>query len=617
MSGLFFPSAYAKDQILPKLNEPSYFNRQQLPETVLLSLNSLLVEQVPDNFVELLSKINDPRIPEEVKQLIFDYTYFMRIDRLLESDSPDIFEVKSDSPDIFEVFDLIEKIKDPQAKNGFTMQIACSKLSDAIMSTKSLKELAKYVKIYLKIDESRRDSVSDTFFIQMSHLCNISCVDIELIAEQFKDITQLNEIKDCSLIKQILFQNLSSRLELHEISDILSEEHKTSLQLDNTDKLIKSISLIKNLEFEEDFETRIKKFSDKYQIKDPEPQALQEEEKYISVDYLTVIQRSLASQELDEKLKKLPIKSWDQMTIIGQKLSFTKNNEKHVDVFKVEFLDGNKKIIGAAKSNYIPQPDQSLVIQAVVMITMQDDPGFLKIYGAFYDFIEGSLRYTLVMEFCQYTLTQFIKREFESKEQTLELIKKRCEFAYTASEKLIAAMINLNNKDFSHRDIKPDNIFIGMDGLLKIADFDVSTKIKRDDYGVTMPTIDANLAGTMLFASPELEELLSNPRLQASVDYLYYNKSDVYSLGLTILSIITNKDQKIWNKKTSTLQKTIDSIVDEAVQVSLLKDSFPKVVLLRNVLKAMLIVNPGVRPKFYELSSYFKEEGRVTGNPEI
>ena len=142
------------------------------------------------------------------------------------------------------------------------------------------------------------------------------------------------------------------------------------------------------------------------------------------------------------------------------------------------------------------------------------------------------------MELAKETLTQRIANwERENAPQAI-----REEYAFEAARELIAAMSELNAKDICHRDIKPDNIFITEAGVYKIADFDISRKIERND-GVTRVQ-KLELAGTDLYMAPELRDLTHNV---GDSEKTNFNLCDVYSLGLTILRIVTKREFASWN----------------------------------------------------------------------
>ncbi len=74
-----------------------------------------------------------------------------------------------------------------------------------------------------------------------------------------------------------------------------------------------------------------------------------------------------------------------------------------------------------------------------------------------------------------------------------------------------------------HRDIKPQNIMISRDGKVKVADFGIAKAVSSETY-------TQNAAGSVHYLSPE----------QARGGY-YDERSDIYSLGVTIYEMLTGE----------------------------------------------------------------------------
>lgn len=290
----------------------------------------------------------------------------------------------------------------------------------------------------------------------------------------------------------------------------------------------------------------------------------------------------------------LPIKSWAQIRKIDR-IKLFKNRDKHLEVHKCLVTINNQEILVAVKSNYTKTKDPKLENQSEYMAIMMHSKNFLKLYGSFWDTHENCLRYNLVMELAQETL----KQRIEDWERANLDKNYRENQTLIAAKQLIPAMCELNDKNISHRDLKPDNIFITTDNncneVYKIADFDVSKKFKRNSYGITITDKNMDFAGTMTYLSPELRDLQIHSRNNKRVNY---NKSDVYSLGLTFLRMVTKNDLSAWNANSSNLQKNMYELIDREVECEALK----------TVLKAMIVVDHEQRPKFRELTRDFNAE---------
>ena len=76
-----------------------------------------------------------------------------------------------------------------------------------------------------------------------------------------------------------------------------------------------------------------------------------------------------------------------------------------------------------------------------------------------------------------------------------------------------------------HRDIKPDNIFISKDGIVKLMDFGIARPSE-----VSLHTVGAKIMGTLVYLSPEQLN-------GATLDH----RSDIFSLGTVLYEMITGK----------------------------------------------------------------------------
>ncbi len=94
-----------------------------------------------------------------------------------------------------------------------------------------------------------------------------------------------------------------------------------------------------------------------------------------------------------------------------------------------------------------------------------------------------------------------------------------CDIMY----QLCSAVLYAHNHGVIHRDIKPQNIFLNSDGIIKLADFGIATF--QNSSHVTRQDL---VVGTILYISPEVAQ--GNP---ATV------RSDIYSMGITFFELIT------------------------------------------------------------------------------
>ena len=307
-----------------------------------------------------------------------------------------------------------------------------------------------------------------------------------------------------------------------------------------------------------------------------------------------------------EKIKRLLFESvdWQNNNVdfidSEEKIEFTGliipyDEKKMLLMRKGRIKDKSGKSIPVAIKSITDTGKKKKVDEASFMAKIQDHKAFLKLYGYYEDISDGGYKRTnIVMELAKESLSDQIK-DLNKKNTD---IKSRKELAYGYAQALIQGMNALNKKDISHRDLKPDNILITEDGSVKIVDFDVSKVISRNEYGETMKTMNNVFTGTQYFVSPEMMNVGFGER---DAEGLNYNISDVYSLGLTILNILTSHLIASWNNGID-LQKIIYEVIDTACCYSPTEEIDDK---LRLLLRSMLIVKYNDRPSFEALTKTF------------
>lgn len=120
----------------------------------------------------------------------------------------------------------------------------------------------------------------------------------------------------------------------------------------------------------------------------------------------------------------------------------------------------------------------------------------------------------IVMEYVDgYTLKELIKNKVPfSDEEAIGI-------AIQISE----ALENAHSNNIIHKDIKPQNILVTKDGVVKVTDFGIARTI-------TSTTITTDTMGSVHYFSPE----------QARGGYVD-NRSDIYSLGIVLYEMITGR----------------------------------------------------------------------------
>ncbi len=124
--------------------------------------------------------------------------------------------------------------------------------------------------------------------------------------------------------------------------------------------------------------------------------------------------------------------------------------------------------------------------------------------------------------------------------------RKAVEYAVQIAQGLAAA----HEKGVTHRDLKPDNLFLSKDGRVKILDFGLAyvepTAATADDQ--TSPTAAGMVLGTVGYMSPE--QVRGQP-----VDH----RSDIFSFGAVLYEMLTG--QRAFRRDTSA--ETMTSILKE------------------------------------------------------
>lgn len=162
------------------------------------------------------------------------------------------------------------------------------------------------------------------------------------------------------------------------------------------------------------------------------------------------------------------------------------------------------------------------------------DKAFLNYYGRYHEVADNQKSYGFVMEYCTKTLMDEITSK---KEQNNPYTEKEI---YDISVSLLSGFAILESKKICHQDIKPHNIFINSQGILKIADFNISKRF--DQSATTLATGQHYIQGTTGYMSPELRKALLEGKLlgQGTISAKFKPvKADVFSLGLTLLQLYT------------------------------------------------------------------------------
>ena len=155
--------------------------------------------------------------------------------------------------------------------------------------------------------------------------------------------------------------------------------------------------------------------------------------------------------------------------------------------------------------NFLKRFDQEAKAAASVQ-----SPNVVNIYDVGAD---GDVNY-IVMELAEgITLKEYIQKKGK-----LEIIE-----AINISMQIAAGIREAHLHGIIHRDIKPQNVIVSPDGVVKVMDFGIAK-------AVTAQTITANTVGSVHYISPEQAR-------GSTCD----ERCDIYSLGITMYEMITGR----------------------------------------------------------------------------
>lgn len=180
------------------------------------------------------------------------------------------------------------------------------------------------------------------------------------------------------------------------------------------------------------------------------------------------------------------------------------------------------------------EEQRRLVMDLDVIMRSTSCPYIVQFYGAL--FREGDV--WICMEEMEASLDHLYKKVKQHDERIPEHVLGRIVLSVVRALDYLYADLNV-----IHRDVKPSNILINRKGEVKICDFGISGSLVNSSV--------FSYVGSALYMAPER----INPE-KASQGYGI--RSDVWSLGITIVELATNEFPYSWRNPFEQLKQVID-----------------------------------------------------------
>lgn len=192
----------------------------------------------------------------------------------------------------------------------------------------------------------------------------------------------------------------------------------------------------------------------------------------------------------------------------------------------------------------------------------------------------------------------YIVMEYVKGKTLKEIIKERAPLPYqeviNISRQICLALDHAHSNNIIHRDIKPQNILITNDGIVKVADFGIA----RASNSSTL-TNTGNVIGSVYYISPE----------QARGGYTD-RKTDIYSLGTVMYEMATGKVTFV---AESPVVIALKHIQEEVEKPSNINPDIPPA--LEDIILKCLQKNPEAR--YESAAALIKDLDKASANPNV
>ena len=153
-------------------------------------------------------------------------------------------------------------------------------------------------------------------------------------------------------------------------------------------------------------------------------------------------------------------------------------------------------------------------------LSLLTHPNIVKMVGCKFPSVKDG-RQLLALEYCKYELFEIVT---EISGFTEDIGR------YFFATQIVPAVSYMHSKDVCHRDLKLDNLFIGQDLKLRIADFSFAARMTDAQTG--LPNRFTKQCGTVLYMAPEI---------QRGKQYLG-RPADIWSLGVVLFMMVMGQN---------------------------------------------------------------------------
>lgn len=241
-------------------------------------------------------------------------------------------------------------------------------------------------------------------------------------------------------------------------------------------------------------------------------------------------------------------------------------NNKLCNVYKIEYIDNKKIMAMKTIENNDTSGIKSSALIEISMLNLLAHQNIIKLY----DFIINKKYISLILEYCENNLKEYISKIYPINNDILNDIFKQ----------IVCGLLYCHNNLIIHRDLKPQNILIHNQSV-KIADFGSACKVS------TNIVLSHNIV-TLRYRAPEI--LDNNP---------YSLPIDIWSLGCVLFEMIIN-EQAFKGNCVNTQKFLIKKENNNNNFKFLIKDNSYYVLI-----KKMLCIDPYTRITCREIYSTF------------